>query len=257
MSDVVRLALSATGAICALIAAALWIWRRPHSRAARRFLLTVSAVYALAGTYAVPALAGRVLTAGYRPFTGADAPARHTALVVLGSGTLTVTGWDGSLSSMTEIEAARVLEAWRVFRLIAPELVITSGGLPYDDDLSQPSGVNMRNELVRLGVPAARIIVEDASRNTHEQSVIVAPMLRQHGIEQMVLVTSDTHMRRSLGAFRTQGWTAIPAIAPDPDAGAGWVDWLVPSYRGLELSGQVVHEFIGLPYYWVRGWWRS
>jgi uncharacterized SAM-binding protein YcdF (DUF218 family) len=112
----------------------------------------------------------------------------------------------------------------------------------------------MHDELVRLGVPASRVIVETASHDTHDEAVILAPMLRTHGIEHVVLVTSATHMRRSLAVFRAQGWNAVPAIAPDPGFTSTWAAWLLPSAIGLDLSHQVVHELIGLPYYWARGW---
>ncbi|HWF83283.1 MAG TPA: YdcF family protein [Vicinamibacterales bacterium] len=256
MDHVVRFFLSTAGAIVWLLAAAAWVVLRPRSAAARRALFVIAIVYALASIYAVPALVGRVLSAGYHPFTAADAPQGRTAVVVLGAEALRIQGWDEnlSLSLMTNVQAARVLEAWRVFRLIAPAIVVTSGGLPHGDEASTPSGENMHDELVRLGVPDSRIMVETASHDTHDEAVIVAPMLRAQGIEHVVLVTSETHMRRSIAVFRAQGWNAVPAIAPDPARDSAWSAWLVPSSKGLDLSHQVMHELIGVPYYWVRGW---
>lgn len=256
MSDVVRTLFSTAGAVLALLVAAVWIWRRPHSPSARRFLLAAAAGYTMASVYAVPAIVARGLSAGFHRFTPADAPRGATAIVVLGAGTQTIQGWDDRFDLMSDVEAARVLETWRVFKLIAPAVVISSGGLPHPDDFSEPSGMNMRDELVHLGVPGEKIVVEVASRDTHDEAVLIPPLLRARGIDRIVLVTSDAHMRRSLGAFRAQGWNAVPAIAPDPNHDGPWLDWLIPSPEGLELSGQVSHELVGLPYYWLRGWWR-
>ena len=258
MDHVVRFFFSTTGALVCLLVAAACVWRRPWSLSARRALLAIAIAYALAGTYVMPFAVGRLLSAGYRPFTAADAPPGRTAIVVLGADALRIRGWDSSLTLplMTTVAAERVLETWRVFRLIAPALVVTSGGVPHADEGSIPSGENMHDELVRLGVPDSRIIVETTSRDTHDEAVIVAPMLRTHGIEHVVLVTSETHMRRSLAVFRAEGWDAIPAIAPDPEFAADWPGWLVPSTKGLDLSHQVAHELLGLPYYWIRGWER-
>jgi uncharacterized SAM-binding protein YcdF (DUF218 family) len=256
MAHVVRFFFSTTGALVCMMAAVAWTSLRPRSAAARRALLAISIAYALASIYAVPDAVGRVLSAGYRRFTAADAPPGRTAVVVLGADAVRVRGWDDdlSLSLMTRVEGARVLEAWRVFRLVAPAVVVTSGGLPNDDDASVPSGENIREELGRLGVPDARILVETTSHDTHDEAVIIAPMLRAHGIEHLVLVTSATHMRRSLAVFRAQGWDAVPAIALDPGFDGTWGAWLLPSVNGLDLSHQVMHEILGLPYYWVRGW---
>ncbi len=256
MNSVVRFFVSTTGAVAALLVAALWLWRRPHSRSARRFLLASAIFYSLASVYAVPAIVGRMLSIGYHEFTAADVPPAPAALVVLGSGALVVRGWDDRVDLMTDIAAARVLETARVFRLMDPAIVISSGGLPTPDDDSEPSGQNMRDELVRLGIPAERIIVETGSSNTHDEAVIVTPILRSRGIERMVLVTSDTHMRRAIGTFRAEGWRAVPAIAPDPNFSAPWGDWLIPSGHGLEFSRQVSRELMGLPYYWLRSWLR-
>jgi uncharacterized SAM-binding protein YcdF (DUF218 family) len=84
----------------------------------------------------------------------------------------------------------------------------------------------------------------------------VAPLLKSLAIDRVVLVTSETHMRRSLGAFRAVGVNAIPAIARGPDWPSRWSDWL-PNTESLEQSGSVAHELVGMPYYWLRGWWRS
>src|SRR5205085_1845675 len=119
--------LSAGGAVSAFAAVALWIWWRPQSRAARQFLAAAAALYLIGSIYAVPAVASRVLTAGFHPFAIADTPRGSTALVVLGSGSNTVEGWTESLVLMSPSEASRVLEAWRLFRMIAPAIVVTSG----------------------------------------------------------------------------------------------------------------------------------
>jgi uncharacterized SAM-binding protein YcdF (DUF218 family) len=256
VNALVAFVFSTAGVVAALLAGAIWLWRRPRSHAARRFVIAAAVFYTLASTYAVPAIVTRGLRAGYHQFTAADKPPDPVAVVVLGSGALVIRGWSDRADVMTDIAAARVLETARVFRLIDPAVVISSGGLPSPYDDSQPSGINMRNELVRLGVPESRIIVEDRSRNTREEAMIVTPLLRKQGIDHVILVTSDSHMRRALGIFRTYGWNPVPAIAPDPGFQDPWADWLIPSGQGLEFSRQVCRELLGLPYYWARGWWR-
>ena len=180
-----------------------------------------------------------------------------TAVVVLGGADEFVEGWTDHITVTTVGEASRVLEASRVFRLTSPVWLISSGGSSNSPERTDASSVTMRDELVRLGVPPERILLESTSRNTYDEAVLIAPMLRSHAVQQLVLVTSDTHMRRALGAFRAAGWNAVPAIAPHPKAPLGWVWWMLPTVFGLELSSEVTHELLGIPYYWVRGRWRS
>jgi uncharacterized SAM-binding protein YcdF (DUF218 family) len=257
MNGLAAFLFSTGGVVVALLALAAWIWRRPASRAARRSLVAVATAYAVASTYVVPAAVTRSLTIGYHPFEARDVPRGTTAIVVLGAGALTVAGWQGqTLSVLNALGAARVLETSRVFRLIDPAVVISSGGLPDSGDSSEPSGIIMHDALVALGVPGARIRVESTSHDTHDEAVLIVPMLRDLKVDHVVLVTSDIHMRRAVGAFRAQGQDVIPAIAPDPRITLPALDRWRPTLHGLSLSAEVAHELLGIPYYWMRGWWR-
>ena len=240
-----------------LAVAAFWLWRRPTSRWARRLLLTAACVYSVASVYVFPAAVGRLVSAGYHRFEPGDLPpGGDAAVVLLGAGGETIVGWEDRLPMMSAVQASRVIEAWRVARAIEPRWIVSSGGSPLDPAVETPSGVTMRDELVRLGVRPERILVETSSLSTRDEAVIIVPMLKSHGVERVVLVTSDVHMRRSLGAFRALGLSAIPAIAPDPGLAGTWLDWLVPDSSGLAYSSLIVHEILGLPYYWIRGWWH-
>src|SRR5207244_11392553 len=90
-----------------------------------------------------------------------------------------------------------------------------SGGAPAGVH-TNPSALTMRNELVQLGVPAERIVLEASSQTTRDEAVLIAPMLRAMSVTRIVLITSDIHMRRALGAFRAVGIDPVPAIADDP-----------------------------------------
>lgn len=250
--------LFSTGAIVVSLAiSALWLGRQPESRAARRFLLITAIVYLLASTSVFPAAIARLWTAGYHRFTPEDIPNQGTvAIVLLGTGNDTVIGWDDRLPLMRPEQAARILETRRVFRTTRAEWIVSSGGESPNLPRTEMPGETMRNELVQLGVPRERILVETQSLDTHDEAVIIAPMLRSLGVEHVVLVTSAVHMRRSIGAFRAQGWFAIPAIAQGPGLGDTWSEWLVPNPTSLLLSSRIAHELVGLPYYWTRGWWR-
>jgi len=257
MARAINFILSAPGVVVVLLIGAIWIWLRRDSNAGRRFLIAAAVSYVLASTFAVPFGVSRWLNAGFHAFTPADIGPGHTAVVLMGSGAAVVDGRDQQVSVMLPVEAARVIEAARVFRLVAPDWIVSSGGKPNPDEIGDPSSTTMRDELVRFGVPSARILLESTSRDTHDEAVLVTPMLHQLGVTQIVIVTSETHMRRSLGAFRAEGWNPIPATAPMSTASMPWREWLFPSDSGISLSAEVVHELLGIPYYRARGWWRS
>jgi uncharacterized SAM-binding protein YcdF (DUF218 family) len=256
MSALVDLLFSMSAVIVAMLIASLWVWRRPNSSAPRRFLIAVALGFTVASTYVVPFGVGRILVSGYRQFVSGDVGRGPTAIVVLGSAEEFVAGWTDGMTITNSTEAARIVEAIRVFRLISPEWLVSSGGQSDPLNRAERTSDFMRAELIQLGVPPERILLESTSRNTYEEAELIAPMLRSRGVQQLVLVTTDTHMRRAMGSFRAVGWNAVPAIVPDSQAPKSWLGWLLPSGRGLELSGEVTHELLGLAHYWWQGQWK-
>lgn len=257
MTTLVWFLFSSGAIVVLLLVGAAWIWRRPQSANARRLLLAVAVVYTALSSYGVSYATGRLLLVGLRPFSESDVPPGRTAIVLLGSGSFTARDWqENRFSILDRAAASRVLEAVRVFQMTNAPWIISSGGLVDPRNLDEPTGLTMRDELVRLGVPASHVLVETKSRNTRDEAVIVRQMLDALDEDHVVLVTSDIHMRRSLGTFRAAGIEAIPAIARQPFENIPWGGWVIPSEGGLNEAGAVWHEIIGTGYYFARGWYR-
>jgi uncharacterized SAM-binding protein YcdF (DUF218 family) len=255
MAELLTFVLSASGAVVGFLVCAVMLLLFPRAVWVRRITMAVAVGYAGASVYVVPALLTRVWASGYGPLRG-SASAPNTAIVLLGSGEEQIYGWSDPWSVMNQTETERVVETARVFRLISPTWIVSSGGGPSYDPSARPSSEAMREALIQLGVPASRILSESTSRDTHDEAVLIAPMLRARDITNVVLVTSAVHMRRSLGAFRAAGVSATPAVAPASGPARIWYKRLLPSGEGLEASAQLAHELVGLPYYWLRGWYR-
>ena len=241
-------------AVLALLAIG-WLAARPRAAAPRRVLAAIVIFYTAASLRVVPWILSRPLLFGFHPFTAGDAPANRTAIVVLGSGSFTVHGRDARMGVIDVAGAARVLEAEHVYRVLGSPLIISSGGGAQGLQ-TETSAATMRAALVALGVPPNRIVLEQDSRTTHDEAVLVAPMLPALHVEHIVLVTSDVHMRRSLAVFRAAGMAPVPAIAPDPLNSEPRIRSFIPSSDGLRFTGSVMHEYAGLVYYFLRGWIR-
>jgi uncharacterized SAM-binding protein YcdF (DUF218 family) len=91
--------------------------------------------------------------------------------------------------------------------------------------------------------------VEGDSRDTRENAVRTVALLKAQGIERIVLVTHDYHMRRSLQNFERAAagspMQIVPAPMGLPNPGR-WrlVDWL-PHREALEDSSIAIHEWLG------------
>jgi uncharacterized SAM-binding protein YcdF (DUF218 family) len=247
---------STNGAVDLLTVAALWLALKPRSAGARRAVIALALFYFVVSIYVVPAFVGSLLARPYHRFDVADVPHGRVALVVFGAGKERVSGWDERIWIPDAVGAARVLETARVYRLAKPQWVISSGGNANPADEAEPDATNMRRQLVELGVPAERIVLESGSRDSHDEAVLIAPMLKSLGADAAILVTSAVHMRRSIGACRAAGWDPTPATAPDPWYDNDWSNTIVPTTKGVYFSGEVMHELLGIPYYRLRGWYR-
>jgi len=253
MSELIASLASVTGLVLGLLVGVGWLLAAPASRGPRRWLAALLIVYLVATVHGFSRIASWPLRRGFHPFALSDAPPAPRAIVVLGAGARTVHGRTQKIGTLTLAGASRVLEAARLFRVLGDPWIISSGGRPAGYDMI-PESETMKRALVELGVPPDRILLESTSRVTRDEAVLTARMLHDLGIRSCIVVTSDLHMRRALGAFRHEGLEATPAVARDPlDSQSKWLSWL-PTPQGMEYSQAVIHDYVGLAWYWWQGW---
>jgi len=103
---------------------------------------------------------------------------------------------------------------------------------------------------------AARVALEDygfslrwaenQSRDTAENALLVAPLLKRDGIQRIALVTDALHMPRAMLEFERTGLTITPAtmgyVLPHKSSVLQWL----PSVDGLSGSTRWMHEALGL-----------
>jgi uncharacterized SAM-binding protein YcdF (DUF218 family) len=190
-----------------------------------------------------------------RLYEKTDVAPQATVLVVLGAGSITCRGAGGEISLPTPQSAFNVLEAARVYRLMANPDVIASGGAPDPYLQLRPEAEVLRQELIRAGVPASKITIESNSLDTHDQAVEIARMLRRRHVTRLALVASTTHLPRAVALFRAQGLDPIAVGAPlRSDSDGGWDRHVLPSLKALRASEMVSYHYLATAYAWLRGW---
>lgn len=215
-----------------LLAAALlwlWVWATPFASALFARALpdptTAQRVEALPSADAIVVLAGHVVQASVRsPY--------------------------GQIS----LTADRAWHAARLYRANKAPVVIASGGAVWDVPGKAPAAVVMRDFIVELGVPAAAVVLETESRNTRENAVNTAEIVRRRGITTVLLVTSAQHMPRAAEAFAKAGMSVVPASFDGVAGRHIQLTSLVPSIEALASNTHLVREVIGLVVYRMRGW---
>lgn len=128
----------------------------------------------------------------------------------------------------------------------APLLVLSGGSSPVSEAEA------MRAVLREFGVPDAAMLLEGRSRDTRENARFSAELLRERGIERVLLVTSALHMRRALRHFAYEGIEALPVSTDHEARGVSeWQRW-IPDTDALDGSARAIKEWVGqhLPPSW-------
>ena len=178
----------------------------------------------------------------FRPLDQLSLAAGARWVVVLGSGYSTL----GRVPPNGRLDTAsleRLVEGIRLYRALPGSKLITSGGVAYGE-VSQASV--LADAAVALGVPRGDIVLEGKSMDTADEAKLVQDIV---GTDRFVLVTSTTHMRRSLGLFEKRGLHPVPAPAGFWPSGK----FPLPGASFLAASDRADHEYIGLLWATLRG----
>ena len=236
-----------------LIAVGLWLGRK---RRWARWLAGVSLVVLVALSLKVVAyaLAG-LIEDDWSPLDPAVArrlPAEQTVIVVLGGGTIF-----GALEYPEGATPARASMRRSVFAARLSEQtglrLAVSGGAGGGGNLSE--AMLMKTFIERsLKRPVA--FVETRSLDTRQNAINTTKILSQSKVRTIVLVTDVLHMPRAVHAFRAAGGAYGLTIVPAPmhffaSSPRVFTDSL-PTARGLELSRDALHEFVGEVWYRLR-----
>ena len=139
---------------------------------------------------------------------------------------------------------------------VAPFILVTggSGSITFPE---HREGTRVQTYLRKIGIPDSALIIENESKNTYENAVMTAKILKAKKPNgKYLLITSGYHMRRSIGCFAKAGLNCTPYsvdlhggesrysldyfLAPDPGVMADW--------------NTIFHEWIGCITYKMSGY---
>jgi uncharacterized SAM-binding protein YcdF (DUF218 family) len=236
--------------IAVAVGVALLSLRGRLARLGRAVLIVTALVYCALSSPAVAALVERGLVRDFEPLRDPAAAHGASAVIVLGNGVFIAR--DGVRHVMQRHTFENVIEGARLAKLLSPRYVIASGGIVDSSSQTRTEAEVMRGALADLGVPPDRVLMEDRSRNTYEQVINIARLLREHHIDRTVVVTAAPHMPRVLGLFKAQGLEPVPSVPLTAYESRGDNRWVF-SFRALEDSEAASYEYLALVGYWLRG----
>jgi len=143
------------------------------------------------------------LTAAARTLVRADAISRADLAIALG----------GDPRCYREKQAAALYHKGMV-----PRVVVS--GIPYTESVN--SGDAAKRYIVALGVPENDVLVLNKEWNTRIEARDLSAIMRKHGWNSAIVVTSPYHSRRALYTMRREApdlqFLSAPAFGPRP----GW-----------------------------------
>lgn len=241
------LVLPASSGLWVLLALLFWAWRRT-TRVGRIpvglaglvtlgvWLLSCQAVAIWLSVHLLPQVS---------PITPEDLKQQGVqAIVVLGGGVENeAVEYNGA--TLTPDAMSRLIYGVHLSRTTHLPMAYT-GGVGWAGPSGQASEAEVAAAaLARLGAPALRW-QENQSRDTRENALLTAALLKSDGVSHIALVTHAWHMPRSVRQFEAAGLQVVPApmgfIRSDSTPLLQWL----PSGKGLRDSGWVIREWLGL-----------
>jgi uncharacterized SAM-binding protein YcdF (DUF218 family) len=165
--------------------------------------------------------------------TGAiDRGERADVIVVLGASL----SRDGQPNKALIRRSEHAAALWKAGRA---GTILCTGGIGPRLRVARSEADACREIVVRHGVPATAVVLEDRSRNTEEQMRNVGALIRRYGWARAMLVSDSYHVFRARYIIRRMGFDV--ALSPVPAATIGPLFYVMSVVREVAaMHGQVL-----------------
>ena len=137
-----------------------------------------------------------------QPSLAADA--RADAAVVLGAA-----AWDKRPSPVFQ---ERINHAIALYQSHRVEKLVFTGGTPKQGFMTEAQVG--RRYAIKQGVPARDILFENTSRDTYQNLINIKPLLREHDIQSVIIVSDPYHLARAAAIADDLGINAQTSGTP-------------------------------------------
>ena len=173
------------------------------------------------------------------PALAAGRPLEADVIVVLAGGTNYQAPEYGG-DTVSALSLVRCRYGARLARETGLPVLVTGGSVYGGRAEARSMAAVLTDE---FGVPVR--FIEDASRDTRENAVLSARLLKAAGFTRVALVSHAFHLRRAVPLFEAEGLTVVPApTAFTTEMPSAWERWL-PSALALRHMNWFCHEWLG------------
>ncbi|MFK8046734.1 MAG: YdcF family protein [Crocinitomicaceae bacterium] len=153
----------------------------------------------------------------------------------------------------------RIWQAIQLYKTGKIERILISGANGHLIDKGLNEALQLKQDLVRMGIPKGDIITESVSKNTHQNAVMTKEIIDQMPKKQSVLlITSAIHMKRAQACFKKAGFSGFDVFSTDHFTGRtrGYVldQYIIPDIFTFAIWNQLIKEWIGYLVYDMIGY---
>lgn len=229
------------GSFLALFAIGIYFLFVKKDTLAKSFLILASAILLL---YSYPPFANFLVKNLEDQYSKYDYTQDVKYIHVLGNGH-TVDASQPISSKITDAGTKRVLEGVIIHKTIAGSKIIFTG---YEGSTNISTAKMNAALAMALGVKEENIIINGEPKDTKEEALFAKSIVKD---EPFVLVTSATHMPRSMKLFNSLDLNPIAAPTNfEKDNFKGYMR--TPNIHSFFISSKAVHEYLGILWSLIR-----
>ena len=138
----------------------------------------------------------------------------------------------------------RMMYAMSLYREGYAKKIIVCGGVIKHGE--SPISVIIKKTMVKLGIDENDIITEESSQNTFENIANSIPIMSSMNFKKTLLVTSSSHMFRSLAICKKNAVDVYPAPVPCYEKDVKHI------LTRIRLMPEILREYLAIAYYWFQ-----
>jgi uncharacterized SAM-binding protein YcdF (DUF218 family) len=182
---------------------------------------------------------------------------KHKVAVVLGG--FTVMEAEPFDRVHTNCEADRLLHAVKLYETGKIDYILVTGGTASLWKVNNTEADLAHDLLLTCGVPEKAILIENKSKNTHENAVNSRKLLTEKGLwgDEIILLTSGFHTRRAVACFEKENYKVFDFSTSMRIHKLHWLSlniYVIPSFDSFYRWNLLIHEYVGFMTYKLLGY---